>query len=102
VQVVIRVDLHDPSATIEVVDDRGKLLGPGRFPTDRAGYASVRSCEDVARSNPAIEDAGGTGRPLAQRLLEAGEQVIDVPATLAARVQERSYRSSMTGDVTSR
>ena len=29
----------------------------------------------------------GAGRPLAQRLLEAGEQVLDVPAKLAARVR---------------
>ena len=35
----------------------------------------------------AIEGANGTGRPLAQRLLEAGEHVVDVPAKLAARVR---------------
>ncbi len=32
----------------------------------------------------AIEGSNGAGRPLAQRLLEAGEQVVDVPARLAA------------------
>ena len=35
----------------------------------------------------AIEGANGAGRPLAQRLVEAGEQVIDVPAKLAARAR---------------
>jgi transposase len=35
----------------------------------------------------AVEGANGTGRPLAQRLLEAGEKVVDVPAKLAARVR---------------
>ncbi len=35
----------------------------------------------------AVEGANGTGRPLAQRLLEAGERVLDVPAKLAARVR---------------
>ena len=35
----------------------------------------------------AVEGANDVGRPLAQRLLEAGEQVIDVPAKLAARVR---------------
>ena len=35
----------------------------------------------------AVEGANGAGRPLAQRLLEAGEQVVDVPAKLAARVR---------------
>src|SRR3954471_17680482 len=35
----------------------------------------------------AVEGASGVGRPLAQRLLESGEQVVDVPAKLAARVR---------------
>ena len=35
----------------------------------------------------AVEGANGAGRPLAQRLLEAGEHVVDVPAKLAARVR---------------
>jgi len=35
----------------------------------------------------AIEGANGAGRPLAQRLLESGERVLDVPAKLAARVR---------------
>ena len=35
----------------------------------------------------AVEGANGTGKPLAQRLLYAGEDVVDVPAKLAARVR---------------
>ena len=35
----------------------------------------------------AVEGSNGAGRPLAQRLLEDGEQVVDVPAKLAARVR---------------
>lgn len=35
----------------------------------------------------AVEGANGAGRPLAQRLLEDGEHVVDVPAKLAARVR---------------
>jgi transposase len=35
----------------------------------------------------AIEGANGAGRPLTQRLVAAGEQVVDVPAKLAARVR---------------
>ncbi|MEJ7742918.1 MAG: hypothetical protein WKF73_10400 [Nocardioidaceae bacterium] len=35
----------------------------------------------------AVEGSNGAGRPLAQRLLEAGEHVVDVPAKLAARVR---------------
>src|SRR6186997_1244357 len=86
--VIIGVDPHKLSATIEVVDVHEKLLGSGRFTTDKAGYAGMRK---YARTWPdriwAVEGANGVGRPLAQRLLEAGERVVDVPAKLAARIR---------------
>ena len=86
--VVIGVDPHKRSVTIEVVDRREKMLGSGRFTTDQAGYAAMRR---YAKTWPdrvwAVEGANGVGRPLAQRLLEAGEQVLDVPAKLAARAR---------------
>ena len=86
--VVIGVDPHKLSATIEVVNGQEKLLGSGRFTTDQAGYAAMRT---YAKTWPdrvwAVEGANGAGRPLAQRLLEAGEHVVDVPAKLAARVR---------------
>ena len=87
-QVIIGVDPHKLSATIEVVDQHETLLGSGRFTTDQAGYAAMRK---YAKTWPdrvwAVEGANGVGRPLAQRLLEAGEHVVDVPAKLAARVR---------------
>ena len=87
-QVIIGVDPHKLSATIEVVDGHEHKLGQGRFATDRAGYAEMRS---YAKAWPgrvwAVEGANGTGRPLAQRLLADGEVVVDVPAKLAARVR---------------
>ncbi len=87
-QVIIGVDPYKLSATIEVVDHHEKLLGSGRFTTDQAGYTAMRA---YAKSWPeriwAVEGANGAGRPLAQRLLEAGEHVVDVPAKLAARVR---------------
>ena len=86
--VIIGVDPHKLSATIEIVDGQEKLLGSGRFTTDQAGYAAMRT---YTRAWPdrvwAVEGANGVGRPLAQRLLEAGEKVMDVPAKLAARVR---------------
>ena len=87
-KVIIGVDPHKLSATIEVVDRHEKLLGSGRFATDQAGYTAMRS---YAKNWPqrvwAIEGSNGAGRPLAQRLLEAGEQVVDVPAKLSARAR---------------
>jgi len=86
--VIIGVDPHQLSATIEVVDRYEKLLGSGRFTTDRAGYSAMRT---YAKAWPdrvwAVEGANGVGRPLAQRLLQDGEQVVDVPAKLAARIR---------------
>ena len=41
--VIIGVDPHKLSATIEVVDHHEKLLGSGRFTTDRAGYSAMRT-----------------------------------------------------------
>jgi transposase len=86
--VVIAVDPHKLSVTIEVIDRQEQLLGTGRFSTDKAGFAAMRS---YAKQWPdrewAIEGALGVGRPLAQRLMEAGERVLDVPAKLAARAR---------------
>jgi len=69
-QVIIGVDPHKLSATIEVVDQHEQFLGAGRFATDQAGYKSMRV---YATSWPdrvwAVEGANGAGRPLAQRLL---------------------------------
>lgn len=87
-QVIIGVDPHKLSATIEVVDTNGHPLGGGRFATDKAGYAAMRGYTKTWPERVwAIEGANGAGRPLAQRLVEAGEQVLDVPAKLAARVR---------------
>jgi hypothetical protein len=85
-QVIIGVDPHKLSATI-VVDDQERLLGSGRFTTDRAGYGAMRNANTWPGRVWAVEGANGVGRPLAQRLLEGGEHVVDVPAKLAARVR---------------
>ncbi len=87
-QVIIGVDPHKLSATIEVVDHHERKLGDGRFATDRAGYAAMLAYVKVWPGRVwAVEGANGAGRSLAQRLLEAGEVVVDVPAKLAARVR---------------
>jgi transposase len=86
--VIIGVDSHKLSATIEVVDQHEELLGSGRFTTDQAGYSAMRKYAKIWPDRVwAVEGANGVGRPLAQRLLEAGEDVVDVPAKLAARVR---------------
>src|SRR3954451_18788543 len=76
------------SVTIEVVDTHERLLGSGRFDTTNAGYAAMRRYVKAWPQRVwAVEGANGAGRPLAQRLVETGEHVVDVPAKLAARVR---------------
>ena len=87
-QVIIGVDPHKLSATIEVVDDRETVLATGRFGTDKAGYAAMRRrVSGWSERVWAVEGSNGAGRPLAQRLLADGEQVVDVPAKLSARAR---------------
>jgi Transposase len=87
-QVIIGVDPHKLSATIEVVDHHERKLGEGRFRTDKAGYAAMLAYVKAWPERVwAVEGANGVGRSLAQRLLETGEVVVDVPAKLAARVR---------------
>jgi len=86
--VIIGVDPHKLSATIEVVDSQERLLGGGRFGTDKAGYAAMRRyVKQWPDRTWAVEGVNGAGRPLAQRLLADGEHVVVVPAKLAARVR---------------
>ena len=86
--VVIGVDPHKLSATIEVLDERETVLATGRFGTDRGGYAAMRRQVAAWPARVwAVEGSNGAGRPLAQRLLADGEQVLDVPAKLSARAR---------------
>ena len=87
-QIVIGVDPHKLSATIEVVDQHERVLGSGRFGTDKAGYAAMLGyVAQWSRPTWAVEGSNGAGRSLAQRLVADGEHVVDVPAKLAARVR---------------
>ena len=93
-RVVIGVDPHKLSATIEVVDEQERRLARGRFPTDRGGYAAMVSyVKRWSRRTWAVEGCNGAGRSVAQRLLQDGEHVVDVPAKLAARVRLFGHRT---------
>jgi transposase len=87
--VIVGVDPHKDSVTIEVVDGHGRVLARGRFGTDTAGHRLMSGYVHGQWPHHvwAVEGARGVGRPLAQRLLAQGETVVDVPAKLAARVR---------------
>ena len=85
---IIGVDPHKMLVTIEVADTHEQLLGRGRFDTNNDGYAAMRRyVKQWPERLWAVEGGNGAGRPLAQRLVAAGEEVVDVPAKLAARVR---------------
>jgi transposase len=86
--VVIGMDPHKRSATIEVMTGDETILGGGRYATDIEGYrAMVGYARQFAERTWAIEGCNGVGRHLAMRLLADGEQVIDVPPKLSARAR---------------
>jgi hypothetical protein len=67
---------------------REKILGQGRFGTDRAGYQTMLKLGRQHRDRVwAVEGCNGIGRHLAQRLVADGETVVDVPAKLSARAR---------------
>ena len=99
--VIIGMDPHKRSATIEVLDERQQVIGGGRFTTDTAGYRDMLVAGRVwPRRTWAVEGAGGIGKHLTQRLLADGEQVVDVPATLSARVRVFSTGNGRKTDAT--
>lgn len=91
-RVVIGMDPHKRSATIEVMGADETIVGGDRFGTDEAGFAAMTGC--VNRIQPdrgqrvwAVEGCHGIGHHIAVRLLAAGEQVLDVPPKLSARTR---------------
>jgi transposase len=88
-RVIVGVDPHKKSVMIEVIDEQGRVLATGRWPTDRDGHRLMLKYvrDQWPHHRWAVEGANGVGRPLAQRLLAQGEVVLDVPAKLAARVR---------------
>ena len=74
-QVIIGVDPHKLSATIEVVDDREQCWrGPVRHGQGRVRRDAKRLRQGVAVTGVGRRRSGGVGRPLAQRLLGRGER----------------------------
>jgi transposase len=87
-KVLIGVDPHKATNVVAALDELGELLERTEFPADRKG---LRTLERWAARFPkrrwAIEGANGLGRTLAHRLASGGEEVVDVPPKLSARVR---------------
>ena len=86
--VLIGIDPHKASHTAVVIDDDERELARIKVKADRSQVVALLEFADQFRPRRwAIESAGGLGFLLAQQLVRAGEDVVDVPATLAARVR---------------
>ena len=87
-RVVIGMDPHKRSVTIEVMTAEETVVGGGRFATDTEGFdqmlAGVAGWPDRVW---AVEGCNGVGRHIAHRLLAEGQEVVDVPPKLSARVR---------------
>jgi transposase len=87
-RVVIGVDPHKASNTLVVIDSSEQVLTQRRFGNDRAGYREMKTFVCDYRDRVwAVEGARGVGAGLAQRLVAEGEQVLNVPTKLSARVR---------------
>ena len=85
--VIIGMDPHKRSATIEVIDRRRTYWRrAGSVPTE--GYRTMLALgRRFGQRVWAVEGCTGIGRHIAQRLVADGETVVDVPAKLSARVR---------------
>jgi transposase len=100
-RVVIGMDPHKRSVTIEVMTANEQVLGGRRFGTDVDGFKAMT---EFVKQRPdrawAIEGCSGIGRHVAMRLLADGEEVIDVPPKLSARARVFSTGQGRKTDAT--
>jgi transposase len=86
--ITIGIDPHKASLTAVAVDPSGRPLGRRRLLVHAGTLGQLTAwATGWPTRRFAVEGAYGLGRPIAQQLAAAGEQVLDVPATLAARAR---------------
>ena len=86
-EVMIGIDPHKASHTAVVIDPAEVPLGQLRVRACAAQAERLLGWAQAWQRTWAVEGAGGVGHLLAQQLAAAGEQVLDVPPKLAARVR---------------
>ena len=86
--VVIGIDPHKGSHTAVVVDESEQQLARIKVNANRTQLSRLLAfARDYPQRRWAVESADGLGLLVSRQLLAAGEDVVDVPATLAARVR---------------
>lgn len=97
--VVIGIDPHKGSHTAVAIDEDETKLGEVRVRADRRQLEGLlKWAIEFPERFWAIESAGGLGGLLSTQLLEAGEEVFDVPPTLSARVRVLATNKSQKND----
>ena len=87
-RVVIGMDPHKRSVTIEVMLADESVVGGGRFDTTAEGCQAMLAFVVAWPDRVwAIEGCEGIGGHIAHRLLADGQDVVDVPAKLSARAR---------------
>src|SRR5215207_8945281 len=98
-KVLIGVDPHKASVAVAAVNEAGELVEGAHFSQNRVG---LRALERWSKRFPerrwAVENAGGLGRHLAQKLSASGESVVDVAPKLSARVRVLSTGNARKND----
>jgi transposase len=98
-QVVIGIDPHKASHTAVAIGEREDELGSLKIRATRNQVGDLqRWAEGFPSRRWAVEGAEGLGFLLAQQLVAAGESVVDVPATLAARTRVLASKKSNKND----
>jgi transposase len=99
--IVIGIDPHKASVTAAALGPRSVTLDHRRLATTTKTAAHLITWAAVWPERLwAVEGAAGLGHGVAQQLVAAGEQVVDVPAKLAARARLLGSGSARKTDLT--
>ena len=97
--VMIGVDPHKASHTaVAISRDEDQIASVKVRATSRQVEQLLCWAEPFEKRTWAIESVGGMGYLLAQQLVARGEDVLDVPATLAARIRVLATKRSNKND----
>jgi len=99
--IVIGIDPHKASVTAAALGPTSEALGHRRLASTAKSAAQLISwAEPWPERLWAVEGAAGLGHGVAQQLVALGEQVVDVPAKLAARARLLGSGSARKTDLT--